>query len=289
MKNIAEYILFLLFSYFFRFCGLNLARKFSYPFSVLFFYLIPIRKKVVIENLSRAFPDSDNSEINRIAFKCYRNFVISLIEILYMPNMSKEEIIDILPAGNSDLIKNKYEEGKGVILLSAHFGNWEYIAASVGARINIPLYVVVKPQRNPFVNDWMNNVRTRWINKIVPLGVSIRQIYKEIKNKNLVAMIADQRGPFEGIRVKFFGIDTAVYSGPAALALKTGAPIVYGLAIRQPDYSFKVVFEEINLSDLPETEEEKIISISQRHTAFLEGYIRKYPEQWFWMHKRWKY
>jgi KDO2-lipid IV(A) lauroyltransferase len=289
MKNTLEFILFISLSYFIRFCGLNFARKLCYPFAYLFFYFIPIRKNVVIENLSKAFPELAGNEINRIAFNCYKNFIISLIEIMYMRGMDKKEIINILPAGNADLIKRKYEEGKGVILLSAHFGNWELIAASVSARINIPLHIVVKPQRNPYVNEWMNKVRTKWNNKIIPLGVSIRQVYKEIKNKNLVAMVADQRGPYEGIRLKFFGINTAVYSGPAILAIKTGAPIIYGLTIRQPDYSYKVVLEEIDLSGLPETEEEKILEISRRHTSFLEKYIKQHPEQWFWMHKRWKY
>ncbi len=289
MKNILEYILFISFSYFFRLCGLNFSRRFSYPLALLFFYIIPIRKKVVFDNLHKAFPDKSSKEIRIIAFACYKNFVTSLIEILYMPSMTKDEIINILPVENPELIKNRFDEGKGVILLSAHFGNWEYIATSVSARINIPFHVVVKPQRNPYVNDWMNNVRTRWINKIIPLGSSIRQVYKEIKEKNLVALVADQRGPFEGIRVKFFNIDTAVYSGPAALAIKTGAPIIYGLTIRQPDYSYKIVLVEIDLSNLPENEEDKIIEISQRHTSFLEKYIRLYPDQWFWMHKRWKY
>ncbi len=206
-----------------------------------------------------------------------------------IPALSKEEIINILPITNADLISKKYSEGKGVILLSAHFGNWEYIAASVSARINIPFHVVVKQQRNPYVDSWMNKARTRWINDIIPLGISIRQIYKELKNKNILAMVADQRGPQEGIRVNFFGISTAVFSGPALLAVKTGAPLIYGLTIRQQDYSYKVILEEIDLSNLSENEEEKIIEISQRHTSFLEKYIRQYPEQWLWMHKRWKY
>jgi len=289
MQNILEYILFISLSYFFRFCGLNLARKFSSPLANLFFYIIPIRKKVVFENLNKAFPEFNAYKIKRIAFDCYKNFIISLIEIMCIPAMSKDEIINMLPLSNADLIKKKYIEGKGVILLSAHFGNWEYIAASVSARIDISFYVVVKPQRNPFVNNWMNKVRTKWINKIIPLGISIRQVYRELKNRNIVAMVADQRGPFEGIRVKFFEINTAVFSGPAMLAIKTGAPIIYGLTIRQPDYSYRIILEEIDLNNLPENEEEKVIEISQRHTSFLEKFIKQYPEQWFWMHKRWKY
>ncbi len=289
MQNILEYILFLLFSYLFRFCGLKFSRKFSAPLACLFFYLIPIRKEVVFTNLQKAFPELDRNKIKKIAFSCYKNFLISFVEIMCMPIMSREDIINILPIINADLIKTKYEIGNGVILLSAHFGNWELIATSVSTRINIPFHVVVKSQRNPFVNNWLNKMRTKWINKVVPLGISIRQVYKELKNKNIIAMVADQRGPSKGMRVKFFNIDTPAYSGPAMLAAKTGAPIIYGLTIRQPDYSYKVVLEEIDLRNLPENEEEKIVEISQRHTTFLEKYIRKNPEQWFWMHKIWKY
>lgn len=289
MQNVLEYILFLSLSIFFRFTGLKIARNFSYPLTYIFYYLIPIRKKVAEENLTRAFPEFDQEKIKNIVFNCYRNFIISLIEILYMPAMDKESLINFLPAHNSDIIKKKYEEGNGVILLSAHFGNWEYIAASVSARLNIPFHVVVKPQRNPYVNNWMNSIRTKWVNKIIPLGISIRQVYKELKNRNIVAMVADQRGPSDGIRIKFFNINTAVYAGPAILAIKTGAPIIYGLTVRQPDYSYKIILEEINLENLPLVEEDKIIEITQRHSSFLEKFIKQYPEQWLWMHKRWKY
>lgn len=289
MKNIFEYILFTGLNRIICLFSLSFSRKIAFILTYLFFYLIPIRKKTVFTNLKKAFPSIHVNELNKIAFECYRSFLIAFVEILYMKCMKKEDLVNAVDVINPELIIEKYKEGKGVILLSAHFGNWEYIAASVSARINIPFHVVVKHQRNPYVDNWMNNIRTKWNNKIIQLGVSIREIYKEIKNKNMVAMVADQRGPYEGIRVKFFGINTAVFSGPAMLSLKTGAPIIYGIAVRQKDYSYKVKLEEISTENLPSNEEEKIIEISQRHTSFLENYIRENPEQWFWMHKRWKY
>lgn len=289
MKNILEYILYLFLSGIVGLCGLSLSRKLSTIFTFLFFYIIPVRKPVVFDNLRKAFPELEEKEIKKIGFECYRSFITSFLEILYMPRMKRSDIINILDAGNADLIVKKYQHNKGVILLSAHFGNWELIAASVSARINIPFHVVVKHQRNPYVDRKINSMRTKWGNKIVSLGISFRNIYKELKNKNLVAMVADQRGPAEGLRVKFFGIETSIYSGPAILALKTGAPLIYGLTIRQPDFSYKVIIDEINLENLPDDEEEKVKEISQRHTSFLEKCVREYPEQWLWMHKIWKY
>jgi KDO2-lipid IV(A) lauroyltransferase len=121
------------------------------------------------------------------------------------------------------------------------------------------------------------------------LGASIRKIYSELKAKNIIAMVADQRGPQEGMRVNFFGQQSSIYPGPAMLAIKTGAPVLYGLTIRQPDYSYKVLISEISTENLPADEEKRIQEVSQRHMAFLESVIRKHPEQWLWMHNIWKY
>ncbi len=289
MKNIFEYILFLSFSKFFQLLGLNLSRRFSYLIAALFYYVIPIRKKTVLENLHNAFPGYTEKKIKSIAFGSYKSFAIALAEILYIPAMSKEDIEKQVDCNNLELIREKYEENNGVILLSAHFGNWEFMATSIAAQLNIPLSVVIKPQRNPYVTNWMNNARTKWNNEIVPLGISIRQTYQTLKDKKIVAMVADQRGPEESIKINFFGRDLTVLTGPAILALKTGAPVLYGISVRQDDYSYKTVFAEISKEHLPDSNEEKIKELSQRHMSYLEGIIRKYPEQWLWMHKRWKH
>ena len=289
MKNISEYILFIGLSYFTRLIGLNLSRRFSYIIAFLFYYFIPIRKKTVLENLTNAFPEYPEQKIKKIAFESYKSFSIALVEILYMPYMNKEEIKEIVSCSNSDLITKRFNEKNGVILLSAHFGNWEYVAASVSVRVNIPFKVIVKSQRNPYVTHWLNKARTRWLNEVVPLGISIRQIYKELKEKNIVAMIADQRGPAEGMRVNFFGRKVSVYPGPAILSLKTNAPIIYGINVRQPNFKYKTFLYEVDRDNLPENEDEKIVELSQRHASYLEGVIRENPGQWLWMHKLWKY
>ncbi len=289
MKDRIEYILFKGFSYLFKFCGLKLSRKFSFLLAFVFFYILPIRKKTTIENITKAFPEFDKKNIKKIAFGSYKSFSKALIEILYLPWMSTNDIINCIQLKGLNLVKEKFEEKKGLILLSAHFGNWEYMALSVALQMGIPLSVVVKSQRNEYVTTWLNNVRKKWGNKIVPLGISIRQVYKELKEKNVVAMVADQRGPSDGVRVNFFGRKASVYSGPAILALKTNAPIFYGISVRQPDNSYKSEFHEIELNNLPDNDDEKIVEVNQRLTDYLEKYIRQYPEQWLWMHKRWKY
>jgi len=289
MKNRIEYFLFLLFSIAFRLLGLNTSRKLSGLLAVIFYYFIPIRKKTVLENLTNAFPGYDKQTLRSIAYNTYKSFLTAFIEILYLQKISQQELETAVNCPNKNLIVEKFEEGKGVILLSAHFGNWEYVAASVALQLDLPFSVVVKPQRNPYVSGWMNNVRTRWNNDIVSLGLSIRKTYQTLKEKRVVAMVADQRGPQESIKVEFFGRKVSVHVGPAVLALRTGAPILCGIPVRQKDYSYKIVMHEISKDNLPEDNEEKIIELSQRHTSYLESFIREYPEQWLWMHKRWKH
>lgn len=289
MKDKIEYILFKTFSYLFKICGLKLSRRFSLLLAFVFFYIIPIRKKTTIENISKAFPEFDKKKIKKVAFGSYKSFSKTIIEILYLPWMSNDEIINSIQIKGLEFVKEKYEEKNGLIMLSAHFGNWEFMAISIALQMGIPISVVVKSQRNEYVTNWLNKVREKWGNKIVPLGISIRQIYKELKEKNIVAMVADQRGPSDGIRVNFFGRKASVYSGPAILALKTKAPIVYGISVRQNDDSYKTELQEIELNNLPDNEDEKIVEINQRLTDYLEKYIRQNPEQWLWMHKRWKY
>lgn len=236
-----------------------------------------------------AFPELDEKQVNRIAFGSYRNFAITLVEILSLPSLTKEELIYSVNCENPEFIIQKHNEGNGLILLSAHFGNWEYIAISVPLQIEKKITVIVKQLRNRLVSDWMNKMRTRWKNDVVPLGASIRQVYKVLKDKNIVAMVADQRGPEESIKLEFFGRKTSVFVGPAVLALKTGAPLVYGIAIRQTDFRYHLKLIEISKDDLPENENEKIKTLCKRSLEYLESVIREYPDQWLWMHNRWRH
>lgn len=289
MKEKFEYLILISIQKFCNLLGLQRTRKFSVVIAFIFYYLIPIRKKVVFKNLRMAFPDWDGTKIRKTAWNNYKSIALTFSEILSLENLSTEELTNAVICPNKNLITEKYNQSRGVILLSAHFGNWEFIALSVSVQIGIPFSVIVKPQSNHFVSDRMNEYRTKWGNRIIPLGMSVRTIYQELKSKKIIAMVADQRGPADGTRVDFFGIQSAAYDGPAVLAAKTGAPMIYGICVRQPDYTYKVTLEEIDTSNLPENEERKVKEITQRHTSILELHIRQYPEQWFWMHNRWKY
>jgi len=289
MQNKIEYFLFISFSYFFKLLGLKFSRKFSILIAFLFYYIIPIRKKTVFENLRYAFPDFDTKTVKKISFENYKSFAKTFTEIMFLPFISRQMLINQVECENLEIVNNYHKKGVPVILLTAHFGNWEFMAASTGVQVRFPLYVVIKNQRNPYVTDWLKSSRTKFGNEVIPLGVQIRNVYEELKEKQIIVMAADQRGDENGLRVNMFNRKTAVFPGPASLALRTNSKLILSIPIRQKNNSYKIIFNELSLKNLPEDEESKKIEICQRYISYLENIIREHPEQWLWMHKRWKH
>jgi Kdo2-lipid IVA lauroyltransferase/acyltransferase len=289
MQNKLEYVLFIGFSYLTKFLGLNLSRKFASGLAYFFYFLIPIRKKVALENISKAFPDYSKKRVRQIALGTYKSFSITIMETLYIPHISKKEMTESVKFLNKEILLKETKGKKGTVILTAHFGNWEYLVASLSLQMGMPFSILIKVQRNPYVTDFMDKARTKWSNEVIPLGTAVRKVFKALNENRIVCMAADQRGNVEGIRIKFLGIMSAVYTGPAVFAVKTGADIVFAISVRQPDYSYKVELTELTLNDLPEAYDAKIEEICRRYLNFLEIFIRKYPEQWLWLHKRWKH
>ena len=289
MQNEFEYILFISFSYLTKLLGLNLSRKLAKGLAYVFYYFIPIRKKMAIENISKAFPDYSKKKVRQTALDTYKSFSITIMETLYIPHISKSKMMGSVCFVNKEILVKKIKERKGVIVLSAHFGNWEYLAVSLALQLDLPLAILIKVQRNPYVTRFMDKARTKWSNEVIPVGTAVKKIFKALGDGRIVCMAADQRGNVDGIRIEFLGLMSSVYSGPAVVAIKTGSDIVLAISVRQPDYSYKVELTELSFDNLPENYDEKIKEICRRYLNSLEGFIRQYPQQWLWLHNRWKY
>jgi len=206
-----------------------------------------------------------------------------------MQYMTKEQLLKTVDFTDSrKMLEEYFNSGKSFFLLSGHFGNWE-LFASFPLFFGKDIHAMAKPMRNKYVSDWINGSRQKLGLSVVLLGSSIRELYKVFKENGIVLSIGDQRGPIEGVRVNFFGKSTAVFNGTAVFALKTNAPIVMTFIVRQDDLNYKVVAQVLEYKDIEGTEEEKIQIISQRYFTYLEKIVRQYPDQWFWMHKIWKY
>ncbi|MCX8056257.1 MAG: lysophospholipid acyltransferase family protein [Ignavibacteria bacterium] len=288
MKNKFEYFLLKFLSFLVSRLSLTNARRLANLLAFIFFYFIPIRKKVVTKNLKIAFPSISNKDLTRLTKKVYQNLFIVLIEILYLPFLSKEEIEKLVEVRNIDLVEKALRKDKGLIFVSAHFGNWEIMAIASAIKINKTFSIVIKPLRNPYVDAFINDWRTKFGNKVIPLGISVKNVYRELLEKKVIALLADQRASLNSLEMEFFSKKTHVYEGPAVLSIKTGAPVIFAIPIRQPNNIYLIELIEI---PIPEngTENEKIYKMTKNYITILENYIRAYPEQWFWFHNRWKH
>lgn len=266
------------------------SRKYASKFlAILFFYVLRIRRNVVISNLSIAFPEKSVNEIKRLAFSNYQSVAITFLEIFSFNSASRDTIKNKFIPNNFELIKEKYYEKNGLILLTGHFGNWELGALATGIYLEESINVLVKKQKNPYVAEFITNMRERFGNKQIFLGVSVKDLYKTIINKKAVGIVGDQRGKRDGIRVKFFGKETSTFPGTAAIAIKTKCPVIILLCTRQFNGRYESIIEELDYSDIKGSKEEMIQEFNQRYLAILEKTVKQYPEQWFWMHNIWKY
>ena len=290
MRYRIEYILFQAFKYIVLALPLKSAQRLGSYLGSAAYHLWRSRREIAIENLRYAFPDKSPGECSTIAAGSFRNYGIALVELLWFPNLDDEKIRTLVKPRNFDLLKKICGQGKGSIVLSGHFGNWELVAFSMAYLLKMPFTIIVQKQNNRLVDDVINRHRCLFGNKVVPMGPSVREILRTLQNNGIVAIAPDQSGDKDGgLYIDFFGRTTATHQGPAAFALRTGAPLLIGFMIRQPDGTYEVVIEEIQTNDYSGYSEENVVDLTRRHVRVLEDYITRYPDHWMWMHRRWKH
>ncbi len=288
-KNKIEFFLFRSAQKIFGFIGINTTRRIAVLVGTLFFYLIPIRKKTTIENLSKAFPDLSISKIKELAKKNYQNVTITFLELMCMQSISSAQIKSEVEFDKPELLHHLIDEPNGLIVFTGHFGNWEFLMTAIALNIKTHFNVLMRPQRNCYINKWLKKTRARFGTRVIEAGVSVKELFKALVNKEAVGIAGDQRGHFDNPRFNFFNQPTALYTGTASIALRTKSNILLTALVRQKDFKFMCYLEQLSFENLPDDEEAKIKEITQRYISFIEKYVRQYPEQYFWMHKLWKY
>ncbi len=288
MQNKIEYFLLKFLSFLVSKLKIKTSKKLAKMLALLFYYLIPLRKNVVIKNLRIAFPDLAENDLKKYVHKAYENLFIVLVEILLLPYLNENEISEMVEIENSQLVDEALSQEKGLIFVSAHFGNWEILALASALKLKKNFVIVTKPLRNNLVDQYINEWRCRYGNSIIPLNKSIKNIFKALIDKKIIALLADQRASLNSLELRFFNKLTHVYEGPATLSVKTGAPLILGMAIRQDFLKYKVELTQIPIPE-GRSDNDKIITMTENYISLLEKYIRQYPDHWLWFHNRWRH
>jgi KDO2-lipid IV(A) lauroyltransferase len=253
------------------------------------YYVIGYRKSITLDNLAHAFPELSEKEIRSIAFKAYKSYATVLVEGLWAGGQTRDELIQTCRFVNPDFLQKHLSNPQGLILLSGHFGNWEFLAGAFSLRLGQPIAIIAQRQRNKRIDATLDAIRTRWGCRMIPMGISTREVFRTLQEGKVVAMLGDQSGPKESVFINFFGRPAATHRGAAAFSLKAGAPIVMLFFVRRKDGVYETHFEEVDRTGLEEYTEENVNELTRRHAAILEKYIRMHPDHWLWMHKRWKH
>ena len=202
--------------------------------------------------------------------------------------MDPQEVVRRTDMEGFEELRAAVEEGTGAVVVSGHLGNWEVAGASVAAR-GVPVDVVAHRQSNPLFDRYLVATRHRLGLTVIVKNDAFRLALRSLSAGRVAAFVADQNIRRRGVFVDFFGSPAATAKGPAVFALRSGAPVFLGTAVRLPGRlsRYEVKIERVPVRrDAPA--QEAILELTQRHTSILEQRIREAPEQYFWQHRRWK-
>ncbi len=255
---------------------------------VLGYYLLKKKRRLALKNLKTALGrEYPVEELERITKKAFISFALSIIETLYIPRIDSRYINKHIRIENLGYLDGAIKRGNGVIFLAYHLGNWE-LANITCALQGYTYKVIVNQQRYPLLNELLNHYRQSKGCKIIPRGLAIREIIKALKAGEVVAMVGDQGGK-DGTPAPFFGIPTSTPTGFVRFALNSQAIVIPAIIVRERRFSHRIILERPLKIEEDKSVEENIENCLDRSNSLLEGYIRKFPQEYFWFYKIWKY
>lgn len=249
--------------------------------------VLGIRKKVMLDNLLQAFPAMDIGQRKNIARRCARHFGMMTAEFARMPILDNRYLEKYVEFDSGDAVSDAQSMGKGGLVISGHFGNWELMGGG-SSLLGYPVTYIVASQSNPLVDKLLDDYRRNLGIEILKLKTAAKGALKSLKQNRFIAILIDQDAGKEGEFVDFFGKPASTHRGAAIFHLRTGAPLIFASCIRIKGPYYRVKYEKVELKLSEGSYEQQIREITQRLTKILEDKIKMHLEQWFWMHKRWK-
>lgn len=284
--NFIAYLLFRLLVFIFKlipFCVLYMLSDVLY---LLIYRIAQYRKKTVISNLKRSFPSKTDKEINNIAAKFYHFLADITLESIKGFSMTPKQVKARHKVTNPEMIDYLYNSRQSVIMVSGHYGNWEWGSLSGGLQLKHSMTVFYKPVKNKFIDNYLRKKRATFFSELIPLSKTYKAFEKHTEKPYVYVMVADQSPSklAKSYWVDFLNQDTACIHGPEMYARKFGIPVYYFDIERVKRGFYEVNFVEVatDVYALPEGE------VTARFMKILEERIITKPQYWLWSHKRWK-
>ena len=249
------------------------------------------RRRTIVRNIEMAFPDITDDERDRITRVTFRNVGRLAAEFIKQPRFDREWMERYVEWDSAGVkyIQDCLDRKQGVLLNGCHAGNWEMLPAILPLKFNAPTYALGANVSNPYTHRWFWKVRQREYMRFVPIDEMGATIVKALKRGEIFAMASDQSAGQKGVFVPYLGRPTSTHTGASQITYLAGAEMLFMIGLRLPEGRFRVEFVPLGRpQDFSSDREEAIRIITLRYVDILEQYVKKYPDQYFWAHKRWK-
>ena len=266
----------------------RLADFFAFLLGRFAYAILASRRRIARENLQKAFGDAKSpGEVEEIIKNVFVNTARAVVGFARQPVLNHQKVLSMITSEGEEYVKQVYDEGKGAILITGHFGHWELMASWV-ASSGYPLDLLIGRQHNVKVDEMLISFRKALGMGVIPIGVAARGVIKALRANRMIAVVSDQHSATGAVNVDFFGRPAATPKGPAAFAIKVGSPIICGVLVRQGYKKHHAIITPPIYPPETDNTDEAIRIMTQEYTSRLEQFIRKYPDQWLWTHRRWK-
>ena len=253
----------------------------------LFYRMDRRRRTTAVANVRAAFPERTDRACQAIVRASFANVGRHVLELLRFDTMSGEQMMDLVEFEGEERVEQAMAAGRGVMYFSGHFGFWELMVMVHAFRFE-PIFMVVRPLNNSLLELMVERVRTRLGTRVIPRQGAIRGLLRALLEHRSVGMMIDQHmHDRSAVTVEFFNRPAATTSSIAALSLRTGVPVIPIFALPLARGRYRMIYE--TPIDVPDPESPDAVKVlTQRCTDVLETYVRRYPELWLWMHRRWR-
>jgi len=254
----------------------------------LFYYLSQKQRLITIHNLRCAFPEKSITEIKNIARGSYRTLGITVADFFEIPSLTKDNIGNLVEVEGIEYCIKALEKNRGILMFGGHFGNWE-LAAVAFSLVLKPAVIIYRPLDSPTLDNVVLWVRSCTGNVLIDKERAMRKILRSLAHNEIVATMLDQNMAWqEGIFVDFFGRPACTTTGLALITLHTEAPVIPAYLVRLEDGRYKLIIkEEIQIVRTGDEHKDVLVN-TQNFTKVIEDIVREYPDQWLWLHQRWK-